>query len=323
MISATSRTEVSGDAVTTDSVMTSRITMRRERYSLSARRPHRRRIARVAPPTATQLAWRARIESVLRVAGPVLDLVLAAGDRLSRVVDRQAPLPEPVRPDRPPAAARRRSRERPGAARLNAHHLRTRSRMSTPDVSTRKTPEEALAWEAANRTKASIAAWAAAALALSGGIVTSLAYSALPAYPDRVVTITDALGDLAAGRTIPAGRAAYQLHWISDHPLALTVGPLLTAFSALLVFGVLAYLFQAVKARALRFGRSPLVFAAIGAVAYGVGSAVVGIGRVVAAATSRRPARTPTPSTHSAAARSRSARSCSCSARSASASRSS
>ncbi|HEY5144780.1 MAG TPA: hypothetical protein VII98_14870 [Solirubrobacteraceae bacterium] len=155
--------------------------------------------------------------------------------------------------------------------------------MSTPDVSTRKTPDQALAWEAANRTKASIAAWVAAALALGGGIVTSLAYSALPAYPDKVVTITDAMGDLAAGRTIPAGRAAAQLLWISDHPAALTIGPLLTALSALLVFGVLAYLFEAVKARALRFGRSPLIFAAIGAVAYGVGTAVVGIGRVVAA----------------------------------------
>ncbi len=52
----------------------------------------------MAPPTATQLAWRARIESALRVAGPALDLVLATGDRLSRIVDRQAPLPEPVRP---------------------------------------------------------------------------------------------------------------------------------------------------------------------------------------------------------------------------------
>ncbi len=155
--------------------------------------------------------------------------------------------------------------------------------MSTEDASTPTTPDEALAWEAAHRTQAAIAAWAAAALALAGGIVTSLAYSALPTYPDKVVTITDALGGLAAGRPIPAGRAAYQLHWIADHPAGLTVGPLLTAFSALLVFGALAYLFQAVKARALRFGRSPLIFAAIGAVAYGVGTAVVGIGRVVAA----------------------------------------
>jgi hypothetical protein len=40
------------------------------------------------PPTPTQLAWRGRIEAVLRIAAPALDLVLAAGDRLSRVVER-------------------------------------------------------------------------------------------------------------------------------------------------------------------------------------------------------------------------------------------
>ena len=41
------------------------------------------------PPTPTQLAWRGRIEAVLRIAAPALDLVLAAGDRLSRIVDRE------------------------------------------------------------------------------------------------------------------------------------------------------------------------------------------------------------------------------------------
>ncbi len=41
------------------------------------------------PPTPTQLVWRGRIEAVLRIAAPALDLVLAAGDRLSRVVDRE------------------------------------------------------------------------------------------------------------------------------------------------------------------------------------------------------------------------------------------
>jgi hypothetical protein len=40
------------------------------------------------PPTPTQLAWRGRIEAVLRIAAPALDLVLAAGDRLSRIVER-------------------------------------------------------------------------------------------------------------------------------------------------------------------------------------------------------------------------------------------
>jgi hypothetical protein len=45
--------------------------------------------AAVAPPSPTQLAWRGRIEAVLRVAAPALDLLLAAGDRVSRAVDRE------------------------------------------------------------------------------------------------------------------------------------------------------------------------------------------------------------------------------------------
>ena len=44
--------------------------------------------AAVAHLSPTQLAWRGRIEAVLRLAAPALDLLLAAGDRLSRVVDR-------------------------------------------------------------------------------------------------------------------------------------------------------------------------------------------------------------------------------------------
>jgi len=44
----------------------------------------------VAPPTPNQLVWRGRIEAGLRVAAPFLDLLLAAGDRLSRAVDRDA-----------------------------------------------------------------------------------------------------------------------------------------------------------------------------------------------------------------------------------------
>ena len=42
----------------------------------------------MAPPTPTQLAWRGRLEALLRVTGPALDLLLAAGERLSRVVER-------------------------------------------------------------------------------------------------------------------------------------------------------------------------------------------------------------------------------------------
>jgi hypothetical protein len=45
----------------------------------------------VAQLSPSQLRWRGRIETGLRFAAPVLDLVLAAGDRLSRVVDREEP----------------------------------------------------------------------------------------------------------------------------------------------------------------------------------------------------------------------------------------
>lgn len=40
-------------------------------------------MASVAPISPTQAQWRGRIEGGLRVAAPVLDLVLAFGERLS------------------------------------------------------------------------------------------------------------------------------------------------------------------------------------------------------------------------------------------------
>jgi hypothetical protein len=51
----------------------------------------------MAPPTPTQLAWRGRIEAVLRIAEPALDLLLVAGDRLSRLVARGELSPPPAR----------------------------------------------------------------------------------------------------------------------------------------------------------------------------------------------------------------------------------
>jgi hypothetical protein len=62
----------------------------------------------VAPLSPTQLAWRGRIESGIRLAAPLLDLVLAAGDRLSRAVDRaglETP-PPPQRVEAPTPRAR-------------------------------------------------------------------------------------------------------------------------------------------------------------------------------------------------------------------------
>jgi len=41
----------------------------------------------VAPPSPTQLAWRGRIETLIRLAEPALDLLLATGERVSRAVE--------------------------------------------------------------------------------------------------------------------------------------------------------------------------------------------------------------------------------------------
>ena len=42
----------------------------------------------MAPLTPDQLRTQRRVESLIRVMAPALDLVLAAGDRISRIVER-------------------------------------------------------------------------------------------------------------------------------------------------------------------------------------------------------------------------------------------
>lgn len=51
----------------------------------------------MAVRTPAQLAVRRRLEGVLRLAAPFLDLMLAAGDRISRVAGRGDVDPEPPR----------------------------------------------------------------------------------------------------------------------------------------------------------------------------------------------------------------------------------
>jgi hypothetical protein len=51
------------------------------------------------PASPRQLAWRGRIEAVLRLTAPALDLLLLAGEQLSKKVeptDREALEPAPV-----------------------------------------------------------------------------------------------------------------------------------------------------------------------------------------------------------------------------------
>ena len=65
----------------------------------------------MAPPSPTQLQWRRRIEAALRVVAPALDLLLAAGDRVSRAVDRG----DGERDSLPPALVPSRRRVGPGS----------------------------------------------------------------------------------------------------------------------------------------------------------------------------------------------------------------
>jgi hypothetical protein len=51
----------------------------------------------VAHRTPGQLANRRRVEAGVRLAAPLLDVLLAAGDRLSRVAGRNEIAPEPPR----------------------------------------------------------------------------------------------------------------------------------------------------------------------------------------------------------------------------------
>lgn len=65
------------------------------------------------PLTPDQVRTRERVESLIRIAAPALNLVLAVGERISRIVEpedheyypprtragEQAPPPTPIRPD--------------------------------------------------------------------------------------------------------------------------------------------------------------------------------------------------------------------------------
>lgn len=146
-----------------------------------------------------------------------------------------------------------------------------------------QTPDEILASEQATRWRTAVAAWFAAITTLSGAIIGGLAFGNLPDYSERVVSINDALGHLAAGEQIPAGRAAAQLQYIGEHQFEYLIGPLLSAIGGLLMFFVLAYLFRATRARTQALGQLALIAIAVGAVCYAVGTAVVGVMRVVEA----------------------------------------
>jgi len=67
--------------------------------------------------TPTQLRTRRRVESVIRLMAPALDVVLAVGDRVSRIVERDDPEYYPPRAGRSAEDALRAAGDRPAGDR--------------------------------------------------------------------------------------------------------------------------------------------------------------------------------------------------------------
>lgn len=150
--------------------------------------------------------------------------------------------------------------------------------MATADA-TGQTPGDTLAWERERRPLAGWSALLAALLTLGGNIIISVALRNLPEAEDRVVTLPQALGDVAAGRDVPPGRLAAQAEYLGDHATGPILGAILVALGTLLLFLPLAYLFRAARARSPRLGQWILVLLAIGAVFYGVGNLAANMAR--------------------------------------------
>ena len=144
-------------------------------------------------------------------------------------------------------------------------------------------PEATLAWEAANRTRATASAWGAGLLTLLGAVVTGLGISGLPNYDADVVTIPDAMRDLAAGQPIPPGRLALQVEWLGDHATVPIIGAVIYGIGTLLIFGAFVYLFKATRARNPRFTQLALVAGAAGIVMFAVGRTTAEISRYIGA----------------------------------------
>jgi hypothetical protein len=153
--------------------------------------------------------------------------------------------------------------------------------MSEP--TTAPTPQAALAWEAERRMPAGLAALAAALLTILGSVLNAVTLGKVPNYDDRIVTVTDALRLTVAGQPIPPGRLAAQAVWIGQHATIPIVAAILYGLGSVLVFPPIAYLFRATRARRPELQQYPLVLAAAGAVAYGVGHIVSSLARFIGA----------------------------------------
>jgi hypothetical protein len=146
------------------------------------------------------------------------------------------------------------------------------------------TPEETLAWEAEHRQRAGIAALVASAFTFLGVVLTTVGQPSSGKYDDRILTVLDTMGNVAAGRVNPPGQvAAYTLD-VGKSPGVPIAGAILYGLGTMAIFFAMAFLFRATRARRPEFQQIALVAAAVGAVAYGAGRAVGEVARYVGAA---------------------------------------
>jgi hypothetical protein len=132
-------------------------------------------------------------------------------------------------------------------------------------------PEAALAREEEGRSRAAIAAIAAGAATLAGGIASTLVSNQLPNDSKDVITLLPALSDSLAGRELPPGILAQQVAWIGNHVAAQAVGGVLVAIASLLMLIPLRYLFLAVQARNPKLGRAGIIATVTGCLLSGIG----------------------------------------------------
>jgi MFS family permease len=144
-------------------------------------------------------------------------------------------------------------------------------------------PEEVLAWEAEHRTRAAVAAFAAAALSIFGVLLTTVGQPGSNQFDDKILTVVDTMGRTAAGERIPPGRIAAYTVEVGHSPGVLIFGAVLFGLGSVAIYFAMAYLFRAVKARKPEFQQFALIMAAIGAVGFGVGRAVSEIARYLGA----------------------------------------
>lgn len=129
------------------------------------------------------------------------------------------------------------------------------------------TADETLAWEAAQRQRASIAAILAGVLLLAGALLTGVTLSDAPQ-----TTLLDALRDAAGAPPADGGLQTGLALFLHDHALVLTIAQLMWGLGGLLAAVVLVYLFVATRVRKAGMGQAALIAIAIGGVAYFVGT---------------------------------------------------